>query len=80
MNSLDLDPNFLLPLWQAVVSFYSNQPPLVHAYGHEPRPISGDTPSLGQVRLPSCCAHGPGRTSLCARLKLALLAPAESRG
>jgi len=30
MNATDLDPNFLLPIWQALVRYYRAYPPLVH--------------------------------------------------
>lgn len=38
MSAQDLDPNFLLPLWRAVVQWLSHQPPLVHAHGAPLKP------------------------------------------
>lgn len=31
MNAVDLDPNFLLPLWRALVRYFRAYPPVVHA-------------------------------------------------
>lgn len=31
MDAHDLDPNFFLPLWQAVVTYFRRHPPLIQA-------------------------------------------------
>lgn len=31
MSAYDLDPHFLLPLWQALVRYFRAHPPVVHA-------------------------------------------------
>jgi hypothetical protein len=31
MSATDLDPNFLLPIWRALVRYYRAYPPLVHS-------------------------------------------------
>ena len=30
MDAQDLDPNFLLPLWRALVAYFSGYRPLIH--------------------------------------------------
>lgn len=34
----DLDPNYLLPLWRSLVSYFSHYRPLVQADQHLPSP------------------------------------------
>lgn len=31
MNTNDLDPHYLLPVWQALVRYFRTHPPVVHA-------------------------------------------------
>lgn len=33
MSAQDLDPNYLLPLWRALVAHFGRHPPLVQAHG-----------------------------------------------
>jgi hypothetical protein len=44
----DLDPNFLLPLWQSLVSFFGRHPPLVLGHGAAGR----SDPSPTQTKQP----------------------------
>lgn len=41
MNSLDLDPNSSLPLWQAVISYFRRYRPLVQANQELPTDLPG---------------------------------------
>lgn len=42
MYAQDLDPNFLLPLWQALVAWFGYHAPLTHGYGALTHPWSRD--------------------------------------
>ena len=42
MNATDLDPNFFLPLWRALVAYFRNYKPLVQASQNLPTNRTGD--------------------------------------
>lgn len=50
MHAADLDPNYLLPLWRALVDHFRTYPPLVQGPQQLELPL---VPTGGKVRRPS---------------------------
>lgn len=55
MNAYDLDPNYLLPLWRALTTYFGRHPPLVQAHGVLPtqRVRPPNPPARRKPRKPS---------------------------
>jgi hypothetical protein len=51
MNPYDLDPNFLLPLWRALVRYFRAYPPVVHGPQQLELPLPREANSTA-ARLP----------------------------
>jgi hypothetical protein len=53
MSATDLDPNFGLPLWRALVRYFRAYPPLVHAPQQLDLPLPRDQASSTAASLPA---------------------------
>jgi hypothetical protein len=53
MNPNDLDPNFLLPIWQALVRYFRAHPPLVQGAQQLELSLPHEQASLTAARLPA---------------------------
>jgi hypothetical protein len=59
MHADDLDPSYLLPLWQALVRYFRSYPPLVQ--GEIPRLPQAAGRHTGKVSTKAWSGHAPHR-------------------